>query len=290
MVKSSLKDGIILARRNPGVVLILFSLNLLVSILLTLPLYWKLMSELGSSLMGEVLMDGFSYSWLAEFEFNNPSFMETMGTAILPVGLLYIFLWSILSGGILEVFKPDGEGNGMLRFSRGVFKHLLPFLRLTILSSAIYLLTYWLLMIKAGDWLEEMIKDSPYPQLEFSVGIGITLLTITAVFFIDMIFDYARIKRVVDGFPSAILATAGSFRFCVGNLPGTTAIYSFLLLLSGVLVIVYLIIYSIIPQDELVWIIALFLLQEAFMLGRVFIRVSTYSCQMEYYTRKTASR
>jgi hypothetical protein len=290
MVMSSLKNGIKLALKNPGVVITLFSINLLVSILLTLPLYWKLMSELGSSLMGEVLLSGFSYSWLAEFEFNNPSFMETMGTAILPVGLCYIFLWSILSGGILEVFKPDGEGNGILRFSRGVSKHLLPFLRLTIFSSAIYLLTYWLLMIKAGDWLEETIKDSPYPQLEFSVGMGIALLTILSVLLCDMIFDYARIKRVVDGFPSVILATTGSFRFCMGNFPGTIAVYSFLLLLSGILIIVYLIIYSIIPQNELVWIITLFLLQESFMLGRIFIRVSTYSCQMEYYSRKTASR
>ena len=290
MVKSSLKKGIIMARSNLGISIALFFINLLVAAMLTLPLYWKLMTELSKSLMGRVLLEGFSYSWLAEFKFNDPSFIKTMGTVILPIGVLYIFLWSVLSGGILETFKPGGEGRGVRRFSYGMAKHLFPFLRLTILSSIVYLLAYWLLMIKTGDWLKDLVKDSLYPQIGFAADVGPALTTIGVVLFFDMVFDYARIKRVIDGFPSVILAIVGSFRFCLRNLPGTAALYVFLLLLSGILITVYLTIYTIVPQNELFWIIALFLLQEVFMFGRIFIRVVTYSSQMEYYLRKTGRR
>jgi hypothetical protein len=283
MVLFSLKTGISMVRRNLGLCLGLLAINFLIAVLLTIPFYRELIFQVGNSLMGRTLLDGFSLTWLAEFRLNNELFERTMGSIIFPAAIIYIFLWSVLSGGIIELFRPGGEGGRFRRFLTGVSRHFFPFLRLTVISSIIFLLVYWLLEIEAWSRIEILLKESPYPRMETILGVGITLFTIAVLLFIDMIFDYARIKRVIDGFPSVTRAIFGSLKFCFRNLPQTLMLYASLLLLSGILILIYLIVYNLIPQNSLSWIITLFLVQESFMLLRIFIRVATYSCQMDYY-------
>ncbi len=265
----------------------LLAINLLIALLLTAPFYRELMLQIGSSLTGRTLLDGFSYTWLAEFRLNNDLFERTMDSMIFPAAVGYIFLWSVLSGGIIETFRPGDEGGGSGRFFVGISRYAFPFLRLTVISSIVYLLVYWLLEIEAWGRIEILLEESPYPRLETILGVGSSLVMICLLLFLDMVFDYARIKRVLDGRPSVIGAIAGSVRFCLGNLRQTLALYFSITLLSGVLIAIYVIAYNFIPQNRLSWIIAIFLVQETFMLVRIFLRVSTYSCQMEYYRRQT---
>jgi len=272
-----------MARRNPGLCIGLLAINLLTGMLLTIPFYRELIFQLGNSLFGRTLLEGFSLTWLAEFRLNNELFERTMGSIILPVAIIYIFLWSVLSGGILELFITGSDGSRFRRFLTGVSRYFFPFLRLTVISSILYLLIYWLLEIEAWSRIEIILEESPYSRLATIFSVCITLFTIAALLFIDMIFDYARIRRVIDGFPSVTLAILGSLKFCFGNLKETLMLYASLLLLSGILILIYLIIYNLIPQNSLSWIITLFLIQESFMLVRIFIRVATYSCQMHYY-------
>jgi hypothetical protein len=285
MVTSSLTEGLRQAGGHIRLSLFLLLVNLLFAFLLTVPFYREIMSELGRSLMGGELLKGFNYAWLAEFNYNHPDFMKTMGDFILPVTIVYVFTWSALSGGIIETFVPVSRGGKPYRFFPGMARHLLPFIRLTIISIIVYLSMYWLLMIKTWKALFDLIEDSPYPQLEFAVGVGLTLLTILLGLFFNMIFDYARIKKVMDGFPSILLSIIGAMRFCFSHLRATLSIYATLLLLSGIVIVSYLAVYRLVPQDNIAGIISLFVFQEVFMLGRIFIRVSEYSCQMVFYSR-----
>lgn len=285
MVISSLKSGVGRARENPGIHFILLLINLLFGFVLTVPLYRRMMDDLGRSRMGETLLRGFDYDWFAEFKFENPAFLESIDSLILPVAIVYIFLWSILSGGILEVFKPDGEARWSRRFSHGVARHFFPFLGLTLIASTLYVLTYWLLMIKGWDKVMKWIEDSPSPQLESMAGVGMTLFTIVVVLFLDMVFDYTRIKHVTEGNRSIVLSLIGAIGFCSKRIRQSTSLYAALLILSGIWIVAYLAVYPLIPQNHLTGIVLLFILQEIFMLGRIFLRTASYSTQMAYYLR-----
>lgn len=285
MVLSSFKSGIDRARESPGIHFFLLMINLLFGFVLTVSFYRRLMDDIGRSRMGENLLRGFDYAWFAEFKFENPAFLESIDSLILPVAIGYVFLWSILSGGILEVFKPDGEGHWSIRFSHGVAKHFFFFLRLTFVTSIFYLLTYWILMIKGWDRIMDWIEDSPSPQLEFIAGVGITLLTIVVVLFLDMVFDYTRIKRVTEENRSIVSSFVGALGFCSKRLRQAASLYAALLVLSGIWIAVYLAVYPMIPQNHLAGIVLLFILQEIFMLGRIFLRTASYSTQMDYYLR-----
>jgi len=285
MIIASLLAGLTIARRHLRLAIALFALNLLTALALTVPFYRELMGEIGYSLTGTELLEGFRFSWLAEFEFNHPSFFPAMDSLILPVAIIYFFVQSVLAGGIIEALRAGEGDHPFRRFSQGVSQHFFPFLRLALISFALYLLTYRLVGIRAGKWLENLAVDSPSQPLAFAVGVGGSLLTLAALLFLDMVFDYARIKKIIDGFPSALLATLGALRFCLENLRGTACLYLLLLLLAGGWIGLYLLLYSIIPQNQLSGIVYLFLVQEIFMLGRVFLGVAAYSCQMEYYLR-----
>lgn len=288
MILSSFIDGIGRARENPRLNVFLFLVNLLSGIVLTFPLYRRLMGDIGHSLLGENLLHGFDYAWFAEFRYENSVFLDSIDSLILPVAIGYLFLWSILSGGILEVFKPGSETPWSRRFSLGVARHILPFFRLTLISSVLYLLVYWLLLIKGWVRVMDWIEDSPSPQLEALAGIGITLLATAAVLFLDMIFDYTRIRRVIEGNRSIVLSIFEAVGFCLKHFRRTVGLYALLLVVSGAWIVIYLALYPLIPQHHLTGIVLLFLIQETFMLGRIFLRTASYSSQMAFYLRATS--
>jgi hypothetical protein len=283
MIYSALRNGISWSKRHFGLTLLLFSVNLAVAALLTVPFYRELMTDIGYSRSGGLLLEGFRYDWLAEFRYAHTGFFDAMEALIPPAGIAWLFLWSVLSGGILEVFIRGEEKGWGRSFSRGLVEHAFPFLRLALVASTLYLLTYWFLMIEFREKVERWIENSPYPQLEFSIDVGLPLLTIFLVLFLDMIFDYARIRRVRYRSPSILLSTIGSVRFCRANLRGTVLLYGSLLALSGIAAALYFVLYPLIPQNRMGGILFLFFVQEVWMIVRTFLRVATYACQAEYF-------
>lgn len=284
MVFHALRSGFSLARRYPGLVLLLLGTNLLFAALLTAPLYRQLMDSIGYSREGALLLEGFQSVWLAEFRFAHPDFFPAMNALLLPAGILYFLLQCVLSGGIIELcIRRDARRGWARTFFRGTADHALPFLRIGIAAAAVLLLAHWLMMTKLHGTIEGWIEQSPRVSLEFALDTALPFSTILVIIVIDMIFDYARIQKVRCALPSAALATVGAVRFCGTRPGGTAALCASMLLLTGLLHGLYLFVYALIPQNDLTGILLLFVVQEAWMAARIFLRIAAWAGQAEYH-------
>jgi len=290
MVIHALRNGLSFARRNPGLVVFLLAVNLLFAALLTVPVYRQLMASLGHSREGTLLLEGFRTDWLAEFRFAHGDFFPWMNALLLPAGILFFLLQSVLSGGILELcIHGHGRSDRRRTFFRGVSDHALPFLRIGVAAAAILLLAHWLIMTKLHGAIDGWIEESPRVSLEFALDTGLPLLTMLVVLLLDMIFDYARVQKVRCALPSGLLATVGAVRFCGAHPRGTLSLCALMLLLTGLLHGVYLLVYPLIRPDDLTKILLLFVVQEVWMAARIFLRIATFAGQAEYHRMSGAA-
>jgi hypothetical protein len=211
-----------------------------VSFLLALPLAMlvgdQIAAQLGSSLEAGAVADGVNNDWWSEFSAQASGLSSTFTPSIIgfastldtlsrvldarypPPALMwllggYLALWTFLSGGILDRYARQRpiRAHGFFGASGRLFFRLA---RLTAVAG----LLYWLLFTYAHPWLfvdklREVTRTIGVERtvflwrLLFYAVFGVALITI------NLVFDYARIRLVVEDRRSALGALRASIRF-----------------------------------------------------------------------------
>jgi hypothetical protein len=108
----------------------------------------------------------------------------------------------------------------------------------------------------------------------------VVLLLMSLLF---MIFDYARIRMVVDDRTSALGSTAAGARFAVPRIVETYGLYLLLTAIGVLLVIIYAVLEKSIPQDSYWPLVFLFILQQLYMVARLWLKATFYAGQVAMY-------
>jgi len=229
----------------PALIAGVFLVTLLAALPLALTLRGALRDHLGSSLAANEAADGVNYDWWQEFTSQasgigttfTPSvigFATTLDsvsglldrrTPITPVASalgVYLAVWLFISGGIIDRYAR-GRRVGSHGFFAASGTFFFRFLRLGIVAAAVY----WFLFAYVHEWLfarwyVNMTRDVAVEQTVFSwrllmYAIFAALLALTAV-----VFDYAKIRAVVEDRRSMTGALIAAVRFIVRH-PGRVA-------------------------------------------------------------------
>jgi hypothetical protein len=98
-----------------------------------------------------------------------------------------------------------------------------------------------------------------------------------------MVFDYAKIRLVVEDSRKSLRAALGSFRL-VWRHPGQTSLtYTLVTLVAVLLVVVYAPLCGAIPRGRGYWLLLVLLVQQAYMLVRLGVRLLFYASQTEVH-------
>jgi hypothetical protein len=211
-----------------------------VTLLLALPLAWSLRgllaSHLGDSLMAEQAAEAVNYDWWQEFSSQatglgatfTPTilgFASTLDTLsaildaqreIVPVAAAagaYLAAWTFLAGGILDRYarQRPTRAAGFFMASGGYFFR---FLRLAIVAGVAYA---WL-FTSVHEWLfterlPPLTRDLDVERTAFlwrAAFYGLFGLLLIAA---NIVFDYAKIRIVVEDRRSALGALTAAVRF-----------------------------------------------------------------------------
>jgi hypothetical protein len=98
-----------------------------------------------------------------------------------------------------------------------------------------------------------------------------------------MIFDYARIRMVVDDRSSAFASTAAGAQFAMPRLVNTYGLYLLLTAIGVVLIALYAIFDKLIPQGSYWPLVFLFIVQQLYMLARFWLKAIFYASQVTMY-------
>lgn len=242
-------DGWKRVLRAPAVVAGVLALTLVLALPLTLVMRGAIEGHLGRSLAADQAADRVNYDWWQELAAQATGLSATFTPAIigfaatldnisslldarreiLPVAAAlatYVAGWMFLTGGILDRYarqRPTRTA-GFFAASAVYFGR---FLRLALIMG----IFYWWAFAYVHAWL----FDDLYPALTremtaereaFLVRAGMYILFGTLLLVANMVFDYAKIRAVVEDRRSMIGALSAGLRFVVHRPARTFGLYA----------------------------------------------------------------
>jgi hypothetical protein len=233
-------EGMRRVNRAPAILIGAWALTLLVSLPLTLALRGMLAQHLGASLAADTAASGVNYDWMQEFGDqasglgatfkptvigfgavldNLSGFIDDTKRPVVIVGAasVYIVLWIFVAGGIIDRYARDRATRAYGFFAcAGEF-----FFRFLRLAAA-----QWIVYAVLFGTLHPWLFDTLYPRLThevtvereaFQIRVGLYLVFGILVAACTMIFDYAKVRAVVEDRRSMLSAINAAVGFIGRN-------------------------------------------------------------------------
>lgn len=201
-----------------------------------------------------------------------PDFAIAMSGALL-IG------WAWLWGGVISRFAGVRR-----RFVSACGRLFIPVLTLNIAGVLTALAAYALARLVLLELIYPMVSTGAAESTAFAWRVVLTVLLIAPLAAITLMFDYARIALVIDGpmpVPDAIRIGAATLR---RNVLAATA----LIVISGVLLAGLLVVYGafeFIPGGSVPKLGRIILLGQAYITGRIALRLWNAAAQVSLYQR-----
>ncbi len=255
----------------------------------------EIAGHLGNSLAADAAARGMNYEWMQEFAGqatglattfrptivgfaavldNLSAYMDNVPrpAAIAGASGVYVLLWVFFSGGIIDRYARDrtARANGFLSACGRFFFR---FLRLAVVTLVVYGLLFGVL----HPWMfnrvyPRLIRGVDLERDAFMIRAGLYLVFGLLLAAANVVFDYAKVRTVVEDRHSVVVALGASFRFIRHNAAAALGVY----LMNVVLFALVLASYAYIAPSAggigiMVW--AGFVIGQAYIAGRLCVKL-----------------
>jgi hypothetical protein len=245
MTSAAWRSGFTRVFRAPAILVGMFALTMAAALPAAIVVRGMIGAHLGRSLMADAAAEAVNYDWWQEFTSQASGLATTFSPAVIgfaatldnlnsvldarteiaPIAavlVVYMLAWVFLSGGIVDRYARQRATRGYAFFGAcGVL--FWRFLRLAIVAGAVY----WFLFSYVNPWLLEdayrrLTRDLAVERNAFFWRMALYAVFGASVIAANLIFDYARIRLVVEDRRSALGAIRAALGF-IGRHPRTTA-------------------------------------------------------------------
>ncbi len=302
---TAFRDGIRRVNAAPVVLLGMFMATLLVALPLSLVLRATIESSLGRSLAAETAASGVNYDWWQEFSSQASGLGATfvpsiagfgavldnlsglidnlpLATAISAAIATWLVVWSFLSGGVIDRYAR-ARPTRTTGFFAACGTHFWRFLRLGVFAFAVYYFLFafvhgWLFTDLYGRWTRDLTAERTAFFIRLWCYAAFGLLLVLS----NVVFDYARVRIVVEDRRSAIGALVAGARFVRRHAGAVVALYLLNALVFLGVVLVYALLVPGAPHGGLqMW--AVLLGGELYILARHYVKLLFYASQTSLF-------
>jgi hypothetical protein len=260
-------------------VVVYYAATLAFALAVVVPTGALLARALGYSTWTRQLAVEFDLSWIYEFLYETRGWPLVAATPLaVMLGAGYVLLTTWLAGGAIATLTVAHGGFQSPEFWGGCARNFWRLLRLLTWSAICYaaILAASVGMAWAGDvlWRNSMEER---PVVLF--GWARSALTLGLVLLAGLIFDYAKIRLVVDDARGSLRAALGSARFVFRNFRLTATTYAITCALAVLVVLASLRVL----RGGLLWLLLFAVVQQAFVAVRIWVRLVSLSAAIEVY-------
>ena len=302
-VGAAFRDGIRRVNGAPLIVAGMFTFTLLLALPLSIALRGMIEAHLGDSLTAAAAADGADLDWWKEFSAQASGLGTTFVPSIVGFGAVldniggvldnlplattiagataaWMILWSFLSGGVLDRYARQ-RPTRTHGFFAACGTHFWRFLRLGVLAWLIYgLLFAWIHPLLFDELFPWLTRDTTVERTAFFLQLALYVVFGALLVGCNLVFDYARIRTVVEDRHSAIGSLVAGARF-VRRHPAAVRLY---LLNAGVFVVLALA-YALLgpgaPAGFAIWIALA--IGQLYILLRHYLKLLFYASQIAYF-------
>ncbi len=304
--------GIALATRHWKALLVVYLLNLLLAVTVAVPVYIAVDTSLSHTESAEQMAEGFDWLWYQEFTASRDQDSDLSATIApwqtglaslmrnfegyvrgtlrgsLPpglawIGILYLLMTTLLTGGILGLFAEEKSRFSFRFFFDRAGRYFLMLLGILLVAQVFY----WLLWNPLSGAHRELVSSIRSEAVTEWTPVlvdwaGVVILTFVA-FAIHMVMDYARIAVVAWDKMGLVPSLMGALGFCLRNLRKTLGLFYVTTLLAIVIALLYGLLVKLGGGATASQLIILFIVQQLFILGSIWIRMVYLGSQMAFY-------
>lgn len=268
--------------QNWKIVLVIFLVNFSLGLCLALPMFNILQRESNNSMAFDNLVSDFDFTVFSDFLRISGELLKPL----LPIGLLLTAFYALLnvffSGGILSQFTIRGNFR-LADFFKNSAHHFVRFLLLFLIQLLFLLLALGICLVLFG-----VFGAIGYGGTELKFFAWMIFPIVLAFFYFTYLFnvgEYAKVLLHRDPLLNPWKAFIKAAGYVFRNFK-TMQIYWSVLLLSFLFLLLYLWLESSIGMTSGFTIWFMFLTQQVFIFGRVFIRVWNLSNSFDYLSLK----
>lgn len=298
------REGLRRVNGAPAVLAGMCAFTLVLALPLSLALRGMLADHLGASLAADAAASGTNYDWWQEFEegaaglgatfvpsiigfgavLDNLSAMADnlpMATTVAAAVAAWMVLWSFLSGGVLDRFARNRPTRAHGFFAAaGV--HFWRFLRLGVLALAAYAVLFGPVHeALLDDAYAAFTRDLTVERTAFAIRVVLYLVFAALLTAVNIVFDFARVRIVVEDRRSAVGALLASARFV-----GRHRRAAYLYLLNAAAFVLLVLLYALAapgaPGEGLHAVLVLGLGQ-LFIVGRHYLKLVFYASEVAFF-------
>ena len=262
---AALRDGISRVNRAPVIVAAVFLVTLLSALPLSMMMRDALRAHLADSMVAEQVARGVNMQWWSEFTQHTGELGKTFQPTIIgfaavldnlsafadgearpsPVlwlGAAYLLLWLFLAGGILDRYARVRPTRSHEFFTAcGVY--FVRFLRLApFIALAYYVLFAIVHPLLIDQAFAELTRDVTVERTAFFVRLALYGVFGVLLACVGIVFDYAKVRAVVEDRRSMIGAIGAGARFVRRNAAAVLTLY----VLTGLLFVSLLLVYALV--------------------------------------------
>jgi hypothetical protein len=227
-------------------------------------------------------LGGFLYDFFVRWELNPGSM-----SLLFFLSLLYVCVNSFLAGGFIGVYAKEYRSSFPEFLMEGA-RYFGKFFRISLVAMLIYFIFFSVIVDWINNSLPQWTQNSASETVPYTYYMIRNVVVLALIAFLSMIFDYTRIRMIVDDRTSALTATVAGARFATPHFLNTYGLYLLLTLVGIVFIVIYAILEKLIPQSSYWPLVLLFIVQQLYMLARFWLKASFYACQTTLY--QTVSR
>lgn len=306
-VLASFTGGLRRVRRAPWLVCGVWLATLLVAVPLAALLDGMLAAHLGSSLAAETAAEGANLDWWNEFLAQASGIGQSWVPAIigfaavlenlsdladahglsLAIGMAvgaHLLLSTFLLGGVLDRLARDrATRSGPFFGACGLF--FFRFLRLAVIAGAVYAF----LFVTVHRWLfdglyESWTRDVTVERTAFAVRVAGYAVFGALVLAVNLVFDYAKIRAVVEDRRSMLGALAASLRFLRRHAAAAVALYA----LNTALFLIVLALYAVTAPSAATPTLAALFIGQLYIVLRIVVRLQFAASQTAFFQGRLA--
>ena len=302
-------DGLRRVAAAPLLAAGIWAATLATTLPLALLLFLGIAGDLGPSATAGAVAEGWDEMWWIEFRADATALEGTFGPWVIGfaaalfnlsnlldgtapgaatlAAIVWFLAWVFLAGGVIDrLARQRAIGSAAFFSACGGF--VWRFARLGVIAAVAYgALFLWFRPWLFGDVYASLTRDVTVERTWAMSRFGLYLVFGAALAAVDLVFDYTRVRAVVEDRRSMVGALLATLRFLRRHAGGVAGLW----LLNGLLLALIYAAYAIVAPGAgasggAVW--GVFLVGQLYIAARVFARLAAYGSQISYFQSQLA--
>jgi hypothetical protein len=283
--------GLLHASRGWKMILLLLVANNLITIPLVVPIFWLVAYSTGRTLTADrMYADKLDVRWITDvinqqvpgFSFESTGIQ--IGLLLAVLALIYLLMNTFFTGGIIEVLAMDYGRFTMRRFWGGCGAYFWRLFRLMLISMLFYGVVgfaFYLLQTKLDLAAAQATSYEAFLYQRW----GSMALLVILLGFVNMVFDYAKIRAVVEDSRAMFSGAIRALGFTLSHFFSVSVLYLLIALFGIVLFFLLVQARNSVVQSSVLTISATILLSQTAVAAQIWTRMTFYAAELDFYRR-----